>query len=63
MATERADAALSTRSVRTGVEDEPRYIVAPRYEDRYVWTADGWRIAHRAQIVLWTDGNPAVLNP
>ena len=45
----------------TGTRRRPLFMVGGRYEDRYVRTADGWRIAHRALVVLWTDGNPAVL--
>ena len=37
------------------------YIVGGRYEDRLVRTDDGWRIAHRALIVMWTEGDPSVL--
>lgn len=35
----------------------PHYIVAGRYEDRLVRTPDGWRIAHRDLLVMWTEGN------
>ena len=41
----------------------PNYIVAGRYEDRFVRTDAGWRIAHRALIVMWMDGNRAVVYP
>ncbi len=40
----------------------PHYVVAGRYEDQCVRTADGWRIAHRDLIVMWTEGNPAMLD-
>jgi hypothetical protein len=36
-------------------------VVAGRYEDRLVRTADGWRIAHRELITMWTAGNLAVV--
>jgi hypothetical protein len=52
---------LQAQHVRAGVDGGPLFMVGGRYEDRYVRTADGWRIAHRALVVLWTDGNPAVL--
>lgn len=37
------------------------YIVAGRYEDRLVRTAEGWRIARRELITMWTEGNLAVI--
>ena len=37
------------------------YIVAGRYDDVFVLTGSGWRIAHRILTVMWTSGNPAVL--
>ena len=52
---------LQAQHVRTGTDGGPLFMVGGRYDDRYLRTADGWRIAHRALIVLWTDGNPAVL--
>jgi SnoaL-like domain len=53
---------LHAQHVRIGVDGGSLFMIGGRYEDRYVRTADGWRIAHRALVVLWTDGNPAVLN-
>jgi hypothetical protein len=38
-----------------------QYIVAGRYEDRYVRSADGWRIAERELVVMWTSGNSEVV--
>jgi 3-phenylpropionate/cinnamic acid dioxygenase small subunit len=52
---------LQAQHVRTGADGGSLFIVAGRYDDRYVRTADGWRIEHRSLVVLWTDGNPAVL--
>jgi hypothetical protein len=52
---------LQAQHVRAGAEGGARFMVGGRYEDRYVRTADGWRIEHRTLVVLWTDGNPAVL--
>ena len=37
------------------------YIIGGRYEDRMVRTAVGWRIAHRELVVMWREGNPAVI--
>ena len=39
-----------------------QFVVAGRYEDRYRRTPDGWRIEHRTLTVMWTAGDPAVLN-
>ena len=52
---------LQAQHVRAGTDGGSLFMVGGRYEDRYVRTADGWRIARRALVVLWTDGNPAVL--
>jgi hypothetical protein len=53
---------LQAQHVRAGAAGGSQFMVGGCYEDRYVRTPDGWRIAHRALVVLWTDGNPAVLN-
>lgn len=39
------------------------FVVAGRYEDRCVRTADGWRIAHRELVRMWTEGNRTVVRP
>ena len=39
-----------------------QFVVAGRYEDRFRRTPDGWRIEHRSLYVMWTAGDPAVLN-
>ncbi len=52
---------LQAQHVRAGTEGGSLFVVGGRYEDRYVRTVDGWRIAHRSLVVLWTDGNRAVL--
>jgi hypothetical protein len=54
---------LQAQHVRAGATGGPNYIVAGRYEDRLVRTADGWRIAHRTLTVMWTDGNVRVAHP
>jgi len=51
---------LQAQHVRQAAIGGPNYIVAGRYEDRLVRTEAGWRIAHRALVVMWTDGNLAV---
>lgn len=51
--------------VRSGARDAAsagaNFIVAGRYEDRLVRTPDGWRIAHRELVTMWTAGNLAVI--
>ncbi len=51
---------LQAQHVRRSAADGPNFIVAGRYDDRLVRTGAGWRIAHRALTVMWTDGNPSV---
>jgi len=48
---------LHAQHVRNGGQ----YIVAGRYEDEYLRTPDGWRIAHRDLVVMWTAGDPTIL--
>src|SRR5262245_15376582 len=52
---------LQAQHVRASADGGSLFMVGGRYEDRYVRTDDGWRIEHRTLVVLWTDGNPAVL--
>ncbi|MDE3204537.1 MAG: nuclear transport factor 2 family protein [Acidobacteriota bacterium] len=47
--------AQHVRKDGTGVHN---YTVAGNYLDRFVRTADGWRIAHRTLRVTWTEGEP-----
>ncbi len=51
---------LQAQHVRAAAVGGPNYIVAGRYEDRFVRAHVGWRIAHRTLTVMWTDGNLAV---
>lgn len=51
---------LQAQHVRHAATGSPNYIVAGRYEDRLSRTPDGWRIAHRALVVMWTEGNIVV---
>jgi ketosteroid isomerase-like protein len=39
----------------------PTYIIAGRYDDDFVRSESGWRIARRTLTVMWAAGNPAVL--
>lgn len=41
--------------------DGPLYVVAGRYDDQLVRTDDGWRIAHRTLVPMWSQGNERVL--
>ncbi len=54
---------LQAQHIRRAAEGGANYIVAGRYEDQLVRTADGWRIKHRDLIVMWTDGNVRVVVP
>jgi hypothetical protein len=47
--------------IRLGTPGGDRYIVAGIYTDRFVRRDQRWRIAHRKLDVVWSDGNPAVL--
>jgi 3-phenylpropionate/cinnamic acid dioxygenase small subunit len=51
---------LQAQHVRHAAPGSPNFIVAGRYEDQLVRTSHGWRIAHRALVIMWTDGNPSV---
>ena len=54
---------LQAQHVRRDATGGPNYIVAGRYEDRLERTTAGWRIAHRNLVVMWTQGNLAVVAP
>jgi SnoaL-like domain len=51
---------LQAQHVRRAATGGPNYIVAGSYDDRFVRTPAGWRIAHRTLTVMWTDGNVVV---
>jgi len=51
---------LQAQHVRHAATGGPNYIVGGRYEDRLSRTPDGWRIAHRTLVVMWTEGNVVV---
>jgi SnoaL-like domain len=51
---------LQAQHIRAAAAGGPNYIVAGRYEDRFVRAEAGWRIAHRTLTVMWTDGNVGV---
>jgi len=52
---------LHAQHILAGVAGGDQYIVAGRYEDRYVHTDEGWRIAERELVVMWTAGNRDVV--
>jgi hypothetical protein len=54
---------LHAQHVRRAAPGGPHYVVAGRYDDRLVRTTEGWRISHRTLVVMWTDGNVAVVRP
>jgi 3-phenylpropionate/cinnamic acid dioxygenase small subunit len=47
---------------KEGLAGGSLYTVAGRYDDRFVRTNTGWRIANRTLTVMWTSGNDAVLS-
>jgi hypothetical protein len=52
---------FQAQHVRKGASGGDTYIIAGSYTDRLTRTADGWKIAERAQAYLWRDGNRAVV--
>ena len=52
---------FQAQHVMSGLQGGSDYIVAGRYDDRFLRTGEGWRIAHRKLTVMWTSGNPEVL--
>lgn len=51
---------LQAQHIRRGTPGGELYMVAGRYEDRYVKTEAGWRITYRRIVNMWTEGNEAV---
>jgi 3-phenylpropionate/cinnamic acid dioxygenase small subunit len=51
---------LHAQHVRAGVPGGEQFVIAGRYSDRFVRTAEGWRIRERRLDRWWTAGNPAV---
>lgn len=54
---------LHAQHVRLGVPGGDLFVVAGRYEDTLVRRPEGWRISHRRLVVMWRDGNVAVVHP
>lgn len=51
---------LQAQHIRAGADGGDLYTVGGRYEDRYVRTDAGWRIAERRIVPMWTAGNRRV---
>jgi hypothetical protein len=60
-ATAAARCYFQAQHVRRGTPGGDNFIIAGRYDDQLVRTADGWRIAHRTLSTDWVEGNPAVV--
>lgn len=54
---------LQSQHVRNAAPGGANYVIAGRYEDELVRTAHGWRISFRRLVVVWTEGNIAVVRP
>ncbi|MGI9594981.1 MAG: nuclear transport factor 2 family protein [Acidimicrobiales bacterium] len=54
---------FQAQHVRSGPTEGSNYIVAGRYDDRFIRTDQGWRIVDRTLTVMWTEGNERVLRP
>jgi ketosteroid isomerase-like protein len=52
---------LQAQHVRHAAEGGPNFLVAGRYEDPFVRTEAGWRIAERRLVVMWTEGDRALV--
>jgi ketosteroid isomerase-like protein len=48
---------LHSQHVLSSVEGSPHYVVAGRYEDELVRGDQGWRIAFRRLVQVWSEGN------
>jgi hypothetical protein len=52
---------LQSQHTLHGTPGGDNFIVGGYYDDRFVRTPAGWRIAHRTMQQLWTEGNVAVV--
>lgn len=48
---------LQSQHVKHGTPGGDNFIVGGYYDDRFVRTPAGWRIAHRTMQQLWVEGN------
>jgi hypothetical protein len=60
-ATATARCYFQAQHVKRGTAGGDNFVIAGRYDDQLVRTADGWRIAHRTLSTDWVEGNPAVV--
>lgn len=54
---------LQAQHIRHTDGDDQLYMVGARYEDACVRTAEGWRIAERKLVIMWTEGTRDVFGP
>lgn len=52
---------VQAQHIARGAPGGEHYVIGGRYDDSFVRTPQGWRIAHRRLRVTWTDGNPVPL--
>jgi hypothetical protein len=52
---------LHAQHVRRGIPGGDNFVIGGRYDDHYVRTSNGWRIAERRLTMIWFEGNPAVV--
>jgi ketosteroid isomerase-like protein len=52
---------LHAQHVLRGTPGGDNFVIGGRYDDRYVRTSAGWRIAERRLTMIWFEGNPAVV--
>lgn len=52
---------FQAQHLRADADGGPTFTVGGSYEDEFVRTAEGWRIAARRLVRSWTSGNPAVM--
>jgi hypothetical protein len=51
---------LQAQHMRRGAPGGELFTIAGYYEDRFIHTAEGWRIAHRTLTEMWRSGNPDI---
>lgn len=54
---------LHAQHVRDIEGTAAHFVVGGRYDDELTRTEAGWRITSRSLTVIWTEGDPAVLQP
>lgn len=53
---------LQAQHIRHAARGGALYTIGGRYEDEYVRTLDGWRIAERTIVTMWWEGNRGVFS-